>query len=70
VDALLGETQREVLVERVQTTDVGQDHHALRRVAFSRGSEGCELVAVRSFEHDRFAGRSTAGDRWERRARS
>jgi hypothetical protein len=66
---VLGETKGKLLVEPVETTDVGQDDDAGPRRLLGRGRERGEAVSVGRLEHEVVVGDGSARNRVDRRAR-
>ena len=65
----LGEPQRELLVEPVETADVREDHDARRRRLVGERGEGREAVAVRGLELEVLVRDGRARDHRDRRQR-
>src|SRR5947207_6286035 len=65
----LGEAQRQLLVEAVETADIGQDHDAGVRRLLRRGQERGEAVAVAGLQHDVLVRDGRTGDDRDRRQR-
>ena len=66
VDAALGEAQRQLLVERMQSADIGQDDDARAGGVSARASKARNCVAVGRLELDPLAVDGCAGKRRNR----
>jgi hypothetical protein len=56
----VGEPERELLIEAVEASDVGEDHHPRRLGSVGRRREGGQAVPIRGFQNDPSSAR-TAG---------